>query len=189
MQDCRNFYINGQWVSPIEAYDLPVENPATEKTIATISRGSAADVDNAVAAARGAFVQFSQSSRETRLTLLDNLLAIYMDRYEEMVQAIHLEMGAPIDFARNEQADSGRGHLQSAIDALRHFHFEQTIENSTRFRTSCGASSRMSLPASSGARRCARKSRCHSPSGLPNAALVADSTSAWTRAGKRTSKS
>lgn len=130
MRDCRKFFINGQWVLPNEINDLAVENPATEKPVAAISEGSVIDVNQAVVAARHAFTEFSQTSRETRLALLQRLLSIYMDRYEEMVQAIHLEMGAPIDFARNEQADCGRGHLQSTIDALKYYPFEQTIENS-----------------------------------------------------------
>jgi aldehyde dehydrogenase (NAD+) len=130
MRDCRQFYINGQWVEPIKTNDLAVENPATEKPIAVISRGSSADVDRAVLAARQAFPHYSQPPREDRLELLERLLAIYLRRYEEMAEAIQLEMGAPVDFARNEQADCGRGHLQSAINALKHYPFEQSIKNS-----------------------------------------------------------
>ena len=130
MRDCRKFFIDGRWVQPNETCDLAIENPATEKVVAVISEGTAIDVNQAVEAARRAFTEFSQTTKETRLALLQHLLSIYMDRYEEMAQAIHLEMGAPIDFARNEQADCGRGHLQSAINALQHYPFEQTIENS-----------------------------------------------------------
>jgi len=138
MRDCRKFFINGQWVLPREANDLAVENPATEQSIAAISEGTTTDVDDAVTAARRAFTEYGQTTRETRLALLENLLTIYMNRYEEMVQAIHLEMGAPIDFSRNEQADCGRGHLQSTIDALKHYAFEQTIENSTIIKEPIG---------------------------------------------------
>ena len=44
MKDLRQFYINGQWVAPLQAHDLAVENPATEELVATISLGTAADV-------------------------------------------------------------------------------------------------------------------------------------------------
>lgn len=130
MQDCRNHYIHGQWVSPQSPHEITVENPATEQPIAVISSGNSADVDSAVAAARQAFDTFSQTTRDKRLALLRNLLAIYMDRYEDMTQAIHLEMGAPVDFSRHAQADCGRGHLQSAIDVLQHYSLKQTIDNS-----------------------------------------------------------
>ena len=138
MQDCRKFYINGKWINPTEFNDFPVENPATEQPVAVISQGSATDVDNAVTAARQAFTCFSQSTRETRLALLENLLKIYMHRYDEMAHAIHLEMGAPIDFSHTEQADCGRGHLQSTIDALQHYTFEQTIENTLIVKEAIG---------------------------------------------------
>ena len=52
MRDYTQFYINGKWVSPTESRTLPVENPATLDQCATISIGSEADVDPAVAAAR-----------------------------------------------------------------------------------------------------------------------------------------
>jgi len=41
MQDCRQFYIDGKWVSPTAARDWEVINPATEEPIATISLGAA----------------------------------------------------------------------------------------------------------------------------------------------------
>ncbi|MEK1867098.1 MAG: aldehyde dehydrogenase family protein, partial [Ensifer adhaerens] len=59
MLDKRKFYINGSWVDPIVANDLEVLNPATEKPVAVISMGTAADIDRAVAAAKKAFVTYS----------------------------------------------------------------------------------------------------------------------------------
>lgn len=75
MKDLRQFYINGQWVDPIQANDLAVENPATEQQIATISLGTAADVDAAVAAAKAAFPIYAQTSVEERIALMEKLLA------------------------------------------------------------------------------------------------------------------
>ena len=48
MQRYEQFYIIGQWVEPVERRTLEVINPATEKPIATIALGSAADVDKVV---------------------------------------------------------------------------------------------------------------------------------------------
>ena len=95
MKDLRKFYINGQWVNPLVANDLAVENPATEEMIATISLGAAGDVNAAVAAAKAAFPSYSKVSVEERISLMENLLKIYMSRYEEMSVAISMEMGAP----------------------------------------------------------------------------------------------
>ena len=69
MKDCRQFYIDGKWVNPVHAHDFPVINPANEEPIATISLGSAADVDQAVAAAKRAFESYSETTPDERLDL------------------------------------------------------------------------------------------------------------------------
>ena len=129
MKDLRQFYINGQWVDPIEPRDLSVENPSTEKLVATISLGTAADIDVAVAAAKAAFPVYSQVSVEERIALMEKLLQIYKDRYDEMAMAISVEMGAPISFATAAQADCGRGHINAAIESLKTFEFERQVGN------------------------------------------------------------
>ena len=45
-----DFYIDGKWVAPAKKNELEVINPADETAFATISLGSEADVDAAVAA-------------------------------------------------------------------------------------------------------------------------------------------
>ena len=129
MKDLRQFYINGQWVDPVQTNDLNVENPATEEMIATISLGAAADVDAAVAAAKAAFPVYSKFSVDERIALMEKLLQIYMDRYDEVAVAISMEMGAPISFATAAHADTGRGHISAALEALKVFEFERQIEN------------------------------------------------------------
>ena len=131
MKDLRKFYVDGEWVDPICANDLAVENPATEELVATISLGAKADVNRAVAAAKHAFPSYSQTSVDERIALLENLLTIYSDRYDEMAVAISIEMGAPISFSTAAQADCGRGHINAALEALKEFEFERQI-GSTR---------------------------------------------------------
>ena len=129
MLDKRKFYINGQWVAPIAPHDLDVLNPATEKPVAVISMGTSHDIDKAVAAARNAFVTYSQTSVLTRLGLLEKLLEIYKRRYDEMVSVITLELGAPTTMCREQQADVGVGHLQGFIDALKELHMREVLPN------------------------------------------------------------
>ena len=59
MTNTRNFYINGAWTAPSAANDLAVIDPSTEQEVATISLGSKADTDAAVAAAKAAFPAWS----------------------------------------------------------------------------------------------------------------------------------
>jgi aldehyde dehydrogenase (NAD+) len=68
------FYINGEWVDPVTPKSLDVINPANEQVCATISIGSAADVDKAAMAARNAFATFGRSAREERIAILAALV-------------------------------------------------------------------------------------------------------------------
>lgn len=125
MIEKRQFYIGGSWVDPVETKTLEVINPATEKPVAVISLGSAADVDKAVAAAKAAFAGWSETSVEERAALLERVIAIYQRRSEEMDEAIRLEMGAPRSFARGSQTPAGSGHLEATLEALKHHVFER----------------------------------------------------------------
>jgi aldehyde dehydrogenase (NAD+) len=129
MKDLRKFYINGEWVDPLATEEMALINPATERQIAVITLGSAEDVDRAVAAAKTAFASFSQTSKEERLRLLENLVGIYNERYETMAQSITAEMGAPISMSRDAQTHSGRGNLEGFIHALRAQDTGETLYN------------------------------------------------------------
>ncbi len=129
MKDCRQFYINGAWVNPEKQQDFPVTNPANEETVATISLGSSADVDKAVHAANEAFHSYSEASVDARLSLLRNIIDVYKAKSEEMAEAISMEMGAPLSFARKAQVPAGLGHLLEAVRVLEHFQFEQVKES------------------------------------------------------------
>ena len=127
MLDKRKFYINGQWVMPTKANDLDVINPSNEEPCAVISLGGQTDTDAAVAAARAAFGDWSQTSKEDRLALIEKLADIYEKRSEEMGEAISLEMGAPISMAKTAQAGSGSWHIRNFIRALKNFEFDRPL--------------------------------------------------------------
>ena len=118
MENLRKFYIGGEWVDPISSSTMPVLNPATEEQIGTIALGNAQDADRAVAAANEAFKTFSLTSKSERLALLRSLKAATEARFEDLAQAMRMEMGAPISMSRDAQADAAIGHLQGFIDAL-----------------------------------------------------------------------
>ncbi|MFZ0684975.1 MAG: aldehyde dehydrogenase family protein [Terriglobales bacterium] len=133
MQDCRQFYIDGKWVDPIQSHDFEVVNPASEEVIATISLGNTADVDRAVESARRAFGQYSETSPSTRLELLQRIIKIYQSKMNEMADTISREMGAPSALARKAQAPAGLAHLLETAKILEHFEFEK-LKGSTLMR-------------------------------------------------------
>ena len=125
MRNYTQFYIDGQWVDPIAPRTAQVVNPATEEVSGTISLGTAADVDKAVAAARRAFATFGETSARERLDLLETILAEYLKREAELGEAVSEEMGAPMSLACGFHTLLGKGHLSTAIEVLKEFKFEE----------------------------------------------------------------
>ena len=123
------FYINGQWVDPLSTDRMPVLNPASVEHVGDVALGGEADVDRAVAAAAAAFDQFSLSSKAERLDLLARIRAVTERRFEELAQAMRLEMGAPISMAREAQADAAIGHLDGFVSALEKLEEQERFEN------------------------------------------------------------
>lgn len=119
MNNLNKFYIDGAWVTPQSSQVFPVLNPATEQRVGEIILGNSDDVNLAVAAANRAFETFSRTSKEQRIELLERLLEVTKSRFEDLAQAITLEMGAPISMSREAQADAAVGHLLGYIEALK----------------------------------------------------------------------
>jgi aldehyde dehydrogenase (NAD+) len=125
MRDYLKFYIDGQWVDPITPKTAEVINPATEAVSGTISLGSPADVDKAVAAARRAFTTFGESTVAERIDLLEAIIAEYLRRERELGEAVTEEMGAPLSLGTGFHTLLGKGHFQTALAVLREFKFEE----------------------------------------------------------------
>jgi aldehyde dehydrogenase (NAD+) len=125
MREYLQFYIDGQWVDPVTPRTLDVINPANEEVCGHISMGSAEDVDRAVKSARKAFETWSCTTREERLAVLERIVVEYQKRYEDVAKAITEEMGAPAWLAQRAQAAVGIGHLQTAIEVLKTYTFEE----------------------------------------------------------------
>ncbi|MDE0841238.1 MAG: aldehyde dehydrogenase family protein [Porticoccaceae bacterium] len=138
MREYQQFYINGEWIDPITPHTLDVLNPATERVCASISLGSEADVDRAVAAARAAFASFSQTSRQERIELLESCAAAYQSRYADIAEAICEEMGAPQSLASAAQAYTGLAHLKEAAAVLKDYQFEEELGQNRIFKEPIG---------------------------------------------------
>ena len=133
MKECVQFYINGEWVDPVNPQHLDVINPATEESIAKIAMGNSDDVNKAVAAAKNAFDSFSQTSKEDRLSLMAKILEVYQSRYDEIAETISSEMGAPLWLSKAAQAATGAGHFATFMEILKNYDFVED-KGTTRLR-------------------------------------------------------
>ena len=104
MRNYPDFYIDGRWVPPLTPQTLDVIDPASGAVNGRIGIGSAADVDVAVRAARGAFAGWAATSREARVAALERIADEFERRLDDMGVAIREEMGAPTWLARDTQA-------------------------------------------------------------------------------------
>ena len=127
MENKKNFYIDGKWVTPKSKEEIKVINPATEENCAVISLGNKEDVNHAVSAAKKAYSSWAFSSKDERIKLLEKLYENYKKRWADIAEAITTEMGAPKDFATKLQAGTGAAHLKSFIRYLKNFEFEKPL--------------------------------------------------------------
>jgi aldehyde dehydrogenase (NAD+) len=127
MKSYLNHYIDGQWVASEGGRPYQVIDPASEQPVTTITLGTPADVDKAVAAARRAFKTYSRTSVEERQALLGQVITAYKARVPDLAKAISEEMGAPIGLATMAQAPTGLAHFSATSKALGEFQFEEVI--------------------------------------------------------------
>jgi aldehyde dehydrogenase (NAD+) len=139
MGSLQQFYINGEWVNPVNgASSHTVINPATESSLGELAMGGAADIDAAIHAAAAAFPAFSAEPLEVRLGYLERIAEGYQARLEEIAQAISREMGAPISMARKVQAPMGLGHLKTTLAVARNYPFEEQLGQAQIRRAAAG---------------------------------------------------
>lgn len=131
-------FIDGQWILPQGQDRRAVIDPSTEQPIAEIALGGAEDVASAVAAARRAFPQWSASTTQSRALVLDRIHNLILERAEWFAQAISLEMGAAIGFARSTQVPVAAEHIRVARDNLASYPFLQQRGDVTIQREAIG---------------------------------------------------
>ena len=125
MKDKLKFYSNGQWVESESNEKIEVINPANETIVGHVTAGTKEDIDSAVKAAANAFKTYQFSSKNERIELLNNVIAEYENRYQDFVDTITEEMGAPLWLSSKAQASTGIKNLNETLDALKEYEFEK----------------------------------------------------------------
>ncbi|MEM9200449.1 MAG: NAD-dependent succinate-semialdehyde dehydrogenase [Actinomycetota bacterium] len=93
-------YIGGEWRTADET--LPVVNPSTEAEIGRLPIATAADLDDALAAAATGFVSWRATPPRDRADLIREAAALMRERQDEIAYSITLEHGKPFEQARLE---------------------------------------------------------------------------------------
>src|SRR5215218_2792952 len=97
----KNF-VGGAWVDAVEGGTMEVLNPATCEVIAEVPRGTQADVDRAVEAAKKALPEWLETTPGERAEALLKLAAAIDDHAEELAELESQNVGKPLGYARDE---------------------------------------------------------------------------------------
>ncbi len=96
-------FINGRWVPAASGKTLPVIDPSTGAAFDVLARGEAADVDQAVAAARAALAgPWGRLTATERGRILMRMSQAMLERAEALAQLEARDTGKPISQARND---------------------------------------------------------------------------------------
>src|SRR5688572_31981070 len=98
--------------------------------MATVPKGTAADVDAAVAAAKRAFEGWSQTTVEERAKYLSRINEGLMMRMDDIATAVSQEVGMPKTLSLMIQAGLPMASFQGAAQAIETYEFEEELGNS-----------------------------------------------------------
>jgi aldehyde dehydrogenase (NAD+) len=108
MEQAKHF-IGGGWASASHGETIAVIDPSNGETFAQIARGTPADIDSAVAAARAAFNgAWGQASAVERSRVLYRLSMLVLACHEELAQIEARDTGKPLTQARADAAALAR---------------------------------------------------------------------------------
>ncbi len=97
----KEHWISGKWCR-VGRESIPVINPATERTIDNVARGSAEEVDLAVQSARNAFKKWQWIPGVEKAAMLHTVARNLRDRKKELATLMTLEGGKPFCENRDE---------------------------------------------------------------------------------------
>ena len=110
----REMYIGGEWVAGSGSETQPIVNPATGETIAEVPKGTEADVDRAVRAARKSYTEWFETTPRERSEMLLKLADAILGDADELANIESANVGKPRALFLSEE-------LWVCADNLRYF--------------------------------------------------------------------
>ena len=114
-----SLFFGGRWEPSSGPDRIDVISPHSAERIGSVPSATPADVDHAVALARHAFdaSPWPQLAPSERAAHVQRLLTAYLQRTDEMTEAVIAEMGSPRWFAALAQGPGGAAMLSAFLDA------------------------------------------------------------------------
>src|SRR6202035_5333429 len=101
--------IGGEWRRAAAHDEVDVVNPATEEVVDTVPAGAAQDVELAVATAKRAFTEWSQTDVEKRAAILAQAASLIEEHAGDLAATLTSEQGKPLAEARGEVTHLAHG--------------------------------------------------------------------------------
>ncbi|MEU0741203.1 aldehyde dehydrogenase family protein [Streptomyces sp. NPDC006134] len=131
-------YIDGDWRFPAGAATDVVVNAADGTELGIVPRGTAADVDTAVSAARTATDAWASSTPAERAEALRALSAGLTERQDAIAQVIGLEVGTPLKISQRVQVGLPSAVLDAFADTVSSYAWEHQVGHSLVVREAAG---------------------------------------------------
>jgi len=131
-------FIGGAWVRADGDGSIDVGNAATEEVLGRVPAGTPVDVDRAVAAARGAFDEWSRTPVDERAKAVERLGESLGARVPELGELVAREVGMPLSMSTVIQAALPAMVMGSYGAIVREAAFEERIGSSVVVREATG---------------------------------------------------
>jgi betaine-aldehyde dehydrogenase len=138
MQQYTQFFVDGQWQKSTGSEIIDVINPYSEHIIASVTSCSSEDISLAVETSHQAFLTWSQSSVETRVSLLRKIAQVLKEQQEELANTIASELGMPLKMTQRVQVGAPIATFELTAQELEKFLWEEHIGNSIITREPTG---------------------------------------------------
>ncbi|HUS62380.1 MAG TPA: aldehyde dehydrogenase family protein, partial [Acidimicrobiales bacterium] len=130
MQEHTKIYIDGAWVASSGTGSIDIFDSTNGEVIASIPKGSAADVDAAAKAAHAAFPEWSAKSPEERAKLCTRISEGLAGRMDEIATVVTREAGMPKWLSLIVQAGLPINSFAQAGAIAESYEYETTVGNS-----------------------------------------------------------
>jgi aldehyde dehydrogenase (NAD+) len=129
MKTINRLYINGAFVTPHGTETFDLVNPTNNTLTGRVTLGDEEDTRAAIAAAKAAFVSFSQTTKAERIQYLQQMHDAIAKRKEELTSTMVEEYGGTLQFSRMSTQNI-LDTITGNIAVLKQFDFERPMGRS-----------------------------------------------------------